>query len=106
MLSSTAYGRNIIPPHICYPIIVQMIDFLVNCISAPTDWSVSIQILTLLMWRNFNTKRGTQQKQKRSVWKPSTHIFYQRYIFCAKELNSLRILSSLHKATKSHIFMM
>jgi hypothetical protein len=34
MLSSTAYGRNIIPPHICYSIIVQMIDFLVNCISA------------------------------------------------------------------------
>jgi hypothetical protein len=32
---STAYGRNIIPPHICYSIIVQMIDFLVNCISAP-----------------------------------------------------------------------
>jgi Na+/alanine symporter len=27
MLSSTAYGRNIIPPHICYSIIVQMIDF-------------------------------------------------------------------------------
>ena len=35
MLSSTTYGRNIIPPHICYSIIVQMIDFLVNCISAP-----------------------------------------------------------------------
>ena len=36
MLSSTAYGRKIIPaPHICYSIIVQMIDFLVNCISAP-----------------------------------------------------------------------
>ena len=35
MLSSTAYGRNIIPPHICYSIIVEMIDFLVNCISAP-----------------------------------------------------------------------
>jgi hypothetical protein len=35
MLSSTAYGRNIIPPHICYFIIVQMIDFLVICISAP-----------------------------------------------------------------------
>jgi hypothetical protein len=34
MLSSTAYGRNIIPPHICYSIIVQMIDFLVNCTSA------------------------------------------------------------------------
>jgi hypothetical protein len=29
------YGRNIIPPHICYSTIVQMIDFLVNCISAP-----------------------------------------------------------------------
>ena len=35
MLSSIAYGRNIIPPHICYSIVVQMIDFLVNCISAP-----------------------------------------------------------------------
>ena len=35
MLSSTAYGRNIIPPHICYSIIVQMIDLLVNCISTP-----------------------------------------------------------------------
>ena len=40
-----------------------------------TDRSVAIQILTLLMWQNFNTKRGTQQ-QKRSVWKPSTHIVY------------------------------
>jgi hypothetical protein len=29
------HRRNIIPPHICYSIIVQMIDFLVNCISAP-----------------------------------------------------------------------
>jgi hypothetical protein len=35
MLSSTAYGRNIIPPHICYSIIVQMVDILVNCTSAP-----------------------------------------------------------------------
>ena len=26
-----------------------------------TDRSVAIQILTLLMWQNFNTKRGTQQ---------------------------------------------
>ena len=33
-------------------------------------------ILTLLMWQNFNTKQGTQQQKKRSVWKPSTHIFY------------------------------
>jgi hypothetical protein len=35
------------------------------------DRSVAIQILTLLMWQNFNTKRGTQQKnkKKRSVWK-------------------------------------
>jgi hypothetical protein len=34
MLSSTAYGRNIMPPHICYSIIVQMIDCLVNRIRA------------------------------------------------------------------------
>ena len=27
------------------------------------------------MWQNFNTKRGTQQTKKRSVWKPLTHIF-------------------------------
>ena len=40
-----------------------------------TDRSVAIQILTLPMWQNFNTKRGTQQQQKRLVWKPSTHIF-------------------------------
>ena len=40
-----------------------------------TDRSLAIQILTLIMWQNFNTKRGTQKK-KRSVWKPSTHIFY------------------------------
>jgi hypothetical protein len=35
MLSSIAYRMNIIPPHICYSMIVQMIDFLVNYISAP-----------------------------------------------------------------------
>jgi hypothetical protein len=28
-----------------------------------TDRSVAIQILTLLMWQNFNIKRGTQQKK-------------------------------------------
>jgi hypothetical protein len=61
-------------------------------------------ILTLLMWQNINTKQGTQKTQKkRSVWKPSTQFFTK---FCTKELSSLRLLSSLHKATKSHIFMM
>ena len=28
-----------------------------------TNRSVAIQILTLLMWQNFNTKRGTQQQK-------------------------------------------
>jgi hypothetical protein len=28
-----------------------------------TDRSVAIQILTLLMWQNFTTERGTQQKK-------------------------------------------
>jgi hypothetical protein len=28
-----------------------------------TDRSVAIQILTLLMWQNFSTKRGTQQQK-------------------------------------------
>jgi hypothetical protein len=92
MLSSIAYGRNIIPPYICYSIIVQMIDFLVNCISAPyiikicdfvalwsSDRSVAIQILTLLMWQNFNTKQGTQKKI-RSVWKSWTHFLLTVYI--------------------------
>ena len=52
-LSSTAYGRNIIPPHICYSIIVQMIDFLVNCTSAP----YIIKICDFVKWRQYS--KGT-----------------------------------------------
>ena len=62
-------------------------------------------ILTLLMWQNFNTKQGTQKKQqKNSRYGNPQHTYFTK--FCTKELSSLRILSSLHKATKSHIFMM
>jgi hypothetical protein len=32
-----------------------------------TDRSVAIQILTLLMWQNFNTKQGTQKKLPKTV---------------------------------------
>jgi hypothetical protein len=70
MLSSTAYGRNIIPPHICYSIIVQMID--------------SIQILTLLMWQNFNTKRGTQQQKTVGMETLNTHFFINGIYFVQK----------------------
>jgi hypothetical protein len=87
MLSSTAYGRNIIPPHICYSVIVQMIDFLVNCITAP----YIIKICSFCqMWANrsicsysdfnlayvaeFQYKTGYAIKKNRSVWKLSTHI--------------------------------
>jgi len=62
-------------------------------------------ILTLLMWQNFNTKQGTQKKQQKTGrYGNPQHTFFTK--FCTKELSSLRILSSLHKATKSHIFMM
>ena len=70
-----------------------------------TDRSVAIQILTLLMWQNFNTKQGTQKKTpKNGRYGNPQHTFFTK--FCTKELSSLRILSSFHKATKSHIFMM
>jgi hypothetical protein len=55
------------------------------------------------MWQNFNTKRGTQQ-QKTVGMETLNTLFLQLYIFCTKELSSLRILSSLHYAKKSHIF--
>ena len=51
-------------------------------------------ILTLLMWQNFNTKQGTQ---KTGRYVNPQHTFFTK--FCTKELSSLRILSSLHKAT-------
>jgi hypothetical protein len=55
------------------------------------------------MWQNFNTKRGTQQQNTVGMETLNT-LFLQLYIFCTKELSSLRILSSLHYAKKSHIF--
>jgi hypothetical protein len=39
-----------------------------------TDRSVAIQILTLLMWQNFNTKQGTQKKT--GQYGNPEHIFY------------------------------
>ena len=48
------------------------------------------------MWQNFNTKRGTQQQKTVGMETLNTH-FLITYIFCTKELSSLRILSSLHK---------
>ena len=61
-----------------------------------TDRSVAIQILTLLMWQNFNTKRGTQQQKTVCMETLNTHFLLTVYILY-KELSSLRILSSLHK---------
>ena len=55
------------------------------------------------MWQNFNTKRGTQQQNTNGMETLNTHFLLTVYILY-KELSSLRILSSLHKATKSHIF--
>ena len=41
-----------------------------------TDRSVAIQIfLTLLMWQNFNTKRGTQQQKTVGMETLDTHFF-------------------------------
>ena len=52
----------------------------------------------LLMWQNFNTKRGTQQKKTVVMETLNTHFLLTVYI-CTKKLSSLRILSSLHKVT-------
>jgi hypothetical protein len=41
-----------------------------------TDRSVAIQILTLLMWQNFNTKRRTQQQKTVGMETLNTHFFY------------------------------
>jgi hypothetical protein len=62
MLSSTAYGRNIIPPQIW------------------TNRSIAIQILTLLMWQNFNTKQGTQKKKTVGMETLDTHFLLTVYI--------------------------
>ena len=69
-----------------------------------TDRSVAIRILTLLMWQNFNTKRGTQQQKTVGMETLNTHFLLTVYILY-KKLSSLRILSSLHKATKLHMLM-
>jgi hypothetical protein len=45
-----------------------------------TDRSVAIQILTLLMWQNFNTKRGTQQQKTVSMETLNTHFLLTVYI--------------------------
>ena len=45
-----------------------------------TDRSVTIQILTLFMWQNFNTKRGTQQKKNGRYGNPQ-HTFYTNGIY-------------------------
>jgi hypothetical protein len=45
-----------------------------------TDRSVAIQILTLLiMWQNFNTKRGTQQQKTVSMETLNTHFLLTVY---------------------------
>jgi hypothetical protein len=50
-----------------------------------TDRSVAIQILTLLMWQNFNTKRGTQQKKKTVGMETlNTHFFTNGIYFVQK----------------------
>jgi Na+/H+ antiporter NhaB len=45
-----------------------------------TDRSVTIQILTLFMWQNFNTKRGTQQKKTVGMETLNTHFLLTVYI--------------------------
>jgi hypothetical protein len=45
-----------------------------------TDRSVAIQILTLLMWQNFNTKRGTQQQKTVGMETLNTHFLLTVYI--------------------------
>ena len=45
-----------------------------------TDRSVAIQILTLLMWQNFNTKRGTQQQKTVGMETLNTHFLPTVYI--------------------------
>ena len=45
-----------------------------------TDRSVAIQILILLMWRNFNTKRGTQQQNTVGMETLKTHFLLTVYI--------------------------
>jgi hypothetical protein len=57
--------------------------------SGLTDRSVAIQILTLLMWQNFNSKRGTQQKKNTVGMETlNTHFLLTVYI--------------LYKRTKFH----
>ena len=65
------------------------------------------------MWQNFNTKQGTQKKNKKNNKKNGRygnpqHTYFTNGIYFVQKnyITSLRILSSLHKATKSHIFMM
>jgi hypothetical protein len=45
-----------------------------------TDRSVAIQILILLMWQNFNTKRGTQQQKTVGMETLKTHFLLTVYI--------------------------
>ena len=45
-----------------------------------TDRSVAIQILTLLMWQNFNTKWGTQQQKPVGMETLNTHFLLTVYI--------------------------
>jgi hypothetical protein len=45
-----------------------------------TDRSVAIQILTLLMWQNFNAKRGTQQQKNGRYGNPQ-HTFLTNGIY-------------------------
>ena len=49
-----------------------------------TDRSVAIQILTLLMWQNFNTKRATQQQQTVGMETLNTHFLLTVYILYKK----------------------
>ena len=45
-----------------------------------TDRFVAIQILTLLMWQHFNTKRGTQQQKTVGMETLNTHFLLTVYI--------------------------
>jgi hypothetical protein len=66
--------------------------------------------LNLAYVAKFQYKTGYAKKKKQKKQKKHgrygipQHTFFTWYIFCTKELISLRILSSLHKATKSQIF--
>ena len=69
-------------------------------------WICSYSDFNLAYVAEFQYKNGVRKQKKQTVGMETfnTHFLLTVYILY-KELSSLRILSSPHKATKSHIFM-